>query len=287
MKIALVGSSGYIGEFLLNRFTNEPDIESVLKIDRNQESDAFLDLSDAERFEYDLLNGIDFVVFTAAISSPDKCAEDFENCWSVNVTGTTYFLQEAIKRHCKVLFFSSDAVFGDIPDAIYTEDSETQAYTPYGRMKKAVEDEFKNDPQFKAIRLSYVVSAKDRFIAYCLNCIKTGNTANIFHPFYRNVVVVSDVVDVVVFFVKHWSEYTPTFLNVSGKELVSRIRIADELNRLLGNKLKYTILIPDEEFFENRPHITQVQSLYMQYYGIIPDNSFTEKIKKELEVIKK
>ncbi len=36
MKVALVGSSGYIAEFILERFAEETEIESVLKIDRNE-----------------------------------------------------------------------------------------------------------------------------------------------------------------------------------------------------------------------------------------------------------
>lgn len=287
MKAALVGSSGYIAEFILKRFADEKEIESVLKLDRNPDSDAYIDLQEAEKFDYSLLDDVDYVVFTAAISGPDKCAEDFVNCWAINVTGTSYFIREAIKRECRVLFFSSDAVFGDIPGAIYTEESETKAYTPYGRMKKAVEDEFRENPFFKAIRLSYVASAKDRFVTYCLNCMNNGEAADIFHPFYRNVIVVSDVVDVVSYFAKHWDEYKPTFLNVAGKELVSRIRIADELNRHLGDKLKYTVSMPGAEFFTNRPRITQMQSIYMRKYGIIPDNTFTEKMAKELEEIEK
>lgn len=286
MRIALIGSSGYIAEFLLKRFEEEPKIETVLKIDRIPDADAHLDLAEAEQFDYGLLDDIEYIVFTAAISGPDKCTEEFDACWKINVTGTQYFIREAIKRNCRVLFFSSDAVFGDIPGMIYDEGSKTQAVTAYGRMKKAVEDEFKNEPLFKAIRLSYVASAKDRFYTYCLNCIRNGENADIFHPFYRNVIVVSDVVEVVIYFAFHWEEYKHTFLNVAGKELVSRIRMADELNRFNGGKLKYTVSVPDEEFFKNRPRITQMRSLYMQKYGIVPDNTFTEKIAKELEVLK-
>lgn len=285
MKAALVGSSGYIAQYILNRFAEEPEIESVLKIDRNEKTDAYLDLSEAEKFNYCLLDDVDYVIFTAAISGPDQCAKEYDACWKINVTGTIYFIREAIKHNCRVLFFSSDAAFGDIPGEIYDEESPTNAYTPYGKMKKAVEDEFKDNTLFKAIRLSYVASAKDRFITYCLNCIRNNEMADIFHPFYRNVIVVSDVVDIVTYFALHWSEYEPTFLNVAGKELVSRVRMADELNRFLGGRLKYTISMPGEEFFTNRPRITQMRSLYMQKYGIIPDNTFTEKISKELKEI--
>lgn len=286
MKAALVGSSGYIAEFILKRFAEEPEMESILKIDRTDEADAHVDLAEPEKFDYELLNDIDYVVFTAAISGPDQCAKEYDVCWKINVTGTGYFIREAIKRNCKVLFFSSDAAFGDIPGKIYDEESETKAYTPYGKMKKAVEDEFKNDQKFKAIRLSYVASAKDKYYTYLLNCIRANEVADIFHPFYRNTTVVSDVVDIVAYFALHWDEYEPTFLNVAGKELVSRVRMADELNRFMSGKLKYTISMPGEEFFTNRPRITQMKSLYMNKYRIVEDNTFTEKIARELKEIK-
>lgn len=282
MNVALVGSSGYIAGFLLKRFEEESHIDNVLKIDQSDSADAHLNLLEPEKFNYELLNDIDYIVFTAAISGPDKCAIDFDWCWSINVTGTSYFINQALMRNCKVLFFSSDAVFGDIPGMIYDENSETNAETPYGRMKKAVEDEFRDNPNFKAIRLSYVASAKDRFVSYCLNCIEKNETADIFHPFYRNVIIVSDVVDVVVWFSKHWDEYESFVLDVTGKELVSRVRIADEINRITGNTLKYTISTPGDDFYNNRPKITQMKSLYLQKYGILEDNTFTEKIKKEL-----
>lgn len=285
MNIAIVGSSGYIAGFLIERLSKEPNIEKVLKIDQKEDVDEFLNLLKADKFNYDSLNNIDLIIFTAAISGPDKCADEFDFCWKVNVAGTINFIENAIKRKCKVLFFSSDAAFGDIPGHIYTEESETKAITPYGKMKKAVEDKFKDNPSFKAIRLSYVVSARDRFVTYCLSCIRNGEVADVFHPFYRNCITVSDVVNVVLWLSQHWDEYKPFVLNVAGKELVSRVRIADEINRIFDNRLKYKVSAPGESFFKNRPMITQMKSLYIQEHKIIKDNTFTEKLQKELEDI--
>ena len=284
MKIAIVGSSGYIANFLIKRFESETSVEKILKIDQTDDADAYLNLLKPANFNYDVLNEIDYVVFTAAISGPDKCASDFDWCWSINVTGTSYFIREAIKKNCNVLFFSSDAVFGDVDGMIYDENSTTQAQTPYGRMKKAIEDEFKHNPHFKCIRLSYVASAKDRFVTYCMECVERGENADVFHPFYRNCIVVSDVVNVVWWFAMNWDKYPHFVLNVAGKELVSRVRIADEINRIIGGKLQYTISLPGGDFYKNRPRITQMRSLYLSEYGIIGENTFTEKIQKELKL---
>ena len=285
MNAAIVGSSGYIARYLLDRFEAEDGIGSVLKIDRTGDVDAFLDLESPESFDYALLDGVDYVVFTAAVSGPDRCAEEFDACWRINVTGTEVFIREALRRKCRVLFFSSDAVFGDVPGMVYDEESGTRAQTPYGRMKKAVEDAFRGEAGFKAIRLSYVASAGDRFISYCLNCARKGETAEIFHPFYRNVTVVSDVVEIVAWFAGHWEEYAPQFLNVAGPELVSRVRMADEVCEYLGGRLEYTISRPGEAFFRNRPKITRMRSLYLGQYRIVPEEPFSTKIRKELEGI--
>lgn len=285
MKIGIVGSDGYIAGYLLSHYRNSDYVEDILCIDMSEHADRFLDLEHPEAFDYNALNDLDYIVFTAAISGPDACADRFDACWAINVTGTKHFIREAIERQCRVLFFSSDAVFGDIPGAIYTENSQTNAQTPYGRMKKAVEDEFRQSPYFKAIRLSYVASAQDRFITYCKSCIQKGEVAEVFHPFYRNCIVVSDVVKVVEWMGLHWEEYLPVFLNVAGRELVSRIRIADELNRIYRDRLQYKMILPGENFYKNRPRITQMESIYLEKYAILQSESFTEKLQREMEGI--
>lgn len=281
MNIAVVGSSGYIGNFILDSLVKEKNINQILRIGRGNDLDVNLNLLVPEKFNYDCLNNIDCVIYTAAISSPDKCAEEFDISWSVNVKGTIYFINEAIKRKCKVLFFSSDAVFGDIPGYIYDEKSETKAKTAYGIMKKTIEDEFIGNNYFKVIRLSYVASVRDKFIKYCLNCMETNEIAEVFHPFYRNVITISDVVSTVIWFIKHWDEYEPFVLNVAGRELVSRVRIADELNRFFNGKLRYTIIRPEDGFYQNRPMVTQMKSLYVDRYSIFDNTNFTEKIQRE------
>ncbi len=283
MKIAIVGSEGYIAKFIISRYQTKQYVDEILCIDKSENADAYLDLEKPEDFDYSVLDQMDYIIFTAAISGPDACANDYEFCWNINVIGTEYFIKRAIDKKCKVLFFSSDAVFGDVPGMIYTEDSVTCASTPYGKMKKAIEDVYKTSKYFKAIRLSYVASAKDRFVSYCRSCIEKKEIAEVFHPFYRNCIVVSDVVDVVEWMGLHWEEYEPYVLNVAGNELVSRVRIADELNRIYNGRLQYKVISPEEKFYHNRPRITQMKSIYLTKYAILKSESFTEKIQREME----
>lgn len=283
MKIAVVGSSGYIAGYLINRFKNQQGITSILTIDRLN-ADQKLELLKAEEFDYNVLNDVDYVIFTAAISGPDQCADDFQTCWKINVEGTVTFIRYALSRNCRVLFLSSDAVFGDDDGKVFHEESPTCAVTAYGRMKKAVEDEFISERElFKAIRLSYVVSSHDKFIKYCLECIKNNSCAEVFHPFYRNCVTLSEVGDIIEWMICHSEDYPHRFLNAAGLELISRVRLADELNRHTGGMLRYQVTMPDREFFRNRPRITQMESRYLWTYEILKAKSFTERFRAELE----
>ena len=112
MNIAIVGSGGYIAGYLMQRLDKDPKVKSVLKIGKRKESDIILDLEYPENFDYQRLKEIDYIIFTAAISSPDKCASDFNFCWKINVIGTNYFMHKALDYGCRVIFFSSDAVYG-------------------------------------------------------------------------------------------------------------------------------------------------------------------------------
>lgn len=282
-KIAIVGSEGYISKFLIENLSKDNDILRVDKID--SPDIVFLDLAHPEKFDYNLLHNINFVIFTAAISGPDMCANEYDFCWNINVEGTSYFIKKAIEKQCKVLFFSSDAVFGEGVNNIFDENSITAASTPYGKMKKEIEDRFRHEIGFKAIRLSYVVSIKDKFVSYCMKCIQGNEIAEIFHPFYRNCITITDVVKVVEYLCTKWDDYEHTFLNIAGIELVSRIRIADEISRKF-NKFQYRIVTPNKDFFKNRPAITQMQSNYLYKLAIIEETSFTDKIKRELEEVK-
>lgn len=282
MKIALVGSSGYISGFIKERLGKE---HQIIKIDQTGEIDHFLDLNHAEDFDYDVLNDVDQVIFPAAISSPDLCEKEYEMCWKINVEGTGTFIENALNRNIRVLFFSSDAVYGDHPDREFNEGSETNASTAYGKMKKAIEDRFKGDLNFKAIRLSYVVSARDKFTKYALSCREKGEVCEVYDPFYRNCITVSDVVNCIEWLICHWEEYEPSFLNIAGRDLVSREDIVKAINTLSDQKIEYKVVYPGDSFYDCRPKKTFMKSIYLFRYHILEDESFMEKMRKEFQGI--
>jgi len=278
MNIGIIGSSGYISSFLIDRLNNH----KIIKFDKNGDYDYFLDLENTNDFDSNIFDDLEFIIFTAAISSPDLCEKEYEKCWDINVKGTAYIIEEAINHKCKVLFFSSDAVFGDHKDLIFDEESKTDASTAYGKMKKEIEDIFKSNSLFKAIRLSYVVSNRDKFTNYVLSCLKNNQVCEVYDPFYRNCITISDVLDVVEWLINHWENFNHTFINIASKELIGREDIVKVINEIYDNKLEYKVIKPDESFYKCRPAYTNMKSLYLKEYKILDDLSFFNKIKKEL-----
>lgn len=278
-NIAIVGSTGYIGKQLMG-FLKKLDI-NIIEINRKNN----FDLEEPERFDYSILNKCDFIIVMAAISSPDFCKDQYEKAYAVNVIGTKYLVKEAIERNCKVIFFSSDSVYGADKGVPFDEATQTQANTAYGLMKKEIEDEFVSISLFKAIRLSYVISSNDKFTKYLSDCLSKNQIAEVFHPFYRNCIMIDEVIESVVWLLNNWDDFESTFLNVCGNELISRVNIADEFNRISNNRANYKIVKPDEKFFDNRPKTTEMTSKYL--INILKDSnkSFSTRLRSQLKDI--
>lgn len=276
VNIAIVGSNGYIGSRLKILGVN------VIEISRKNNTSCGLDLEQPESFDYEILNDCKYVLFTAAISSPDYCVSEYQKAYNINVNGTKHFIYEALKRDCKVIFFSSDSVYGEDIGVPFDELSKACANTAYGSMKKEIEDNFSRYSQFKAIRLSYVISSDDKFTKYLLECRKKDEVADIFHPFYRNCITLDEVVEAVTWLLNNWDDFDSQLLNICGRELISRVNFIDEFNRLSDLKVKYRVVLPDDKFFENRPQITEMTSVYLNKILHGFNNPFSTRLKSQL-----
>ncbi len=271
-KVYLVGSSGYLGGKLRQHLQKDYSLCCL-----GRDTVCRLDLNLPQYFDYSMLDR-DTVLFAAAISSPDLCAADYGQAFQVNVEGTGSFIEEAIKRECRVLFFSSDAVYG-FYDGIADENTVTTGQTAYGKMKKEIEDRFLGSPLFKSLRLSYVFSTEDKYTSYLLDCAEKGITAEVYHPFYRSAISVADVIDTVRWLITHWWKFEHPFLNLCGSELVSRVRIADTVKQQIAPGLLYQIIVPEGDFYKNRPAVLEMNSLYLDQIIDVQER-FTQKVKK-------
>jgi nucleoside-diphosphate-sugar epimerase len=256
-KYFVIGGRGYVGAALSSAI---PDGVFGFAT-ASSESDGFLCLRLEASQDYGNLpiaDG-DVVFLTAAISAPDICAHDHDRAWAVNVTGTSAFIDSAIARGGRVIFFSSDTVYGEREDDL-DERAECEPAGEYAGMKHDVERRFAGNPSFKAIRLSYVFSREDKFTKYLAGCSQRNEEAELFHPFFRAIVHRDDVVDGALALAQRWDEFPQTIINFGGPKVLSRINFADCLRQVVFPSLKYRVIEPEDDFFKNRPRVIAMSS---------------------------
>ncbi|MDX9743095.1 MAG: sugar nucleotide-binding protein [Arcobacteraceae bacterium] len=258
MKKIIIGKNGFIAKQLLQR-----NVYQVTSSELNCKETNYLDLNNPEIFDYTKLDENTKIIFLAAVSSPDECNKNYGNSYEVNVSGTRYFIKEAIKRGAKVLFFSSDVVYGNRIEKV-DEDSETNPFGNYAKMKDEVEKTFEGEKNFKVFRLSYVLSKEDKYLSYLKNCIDKNEVAEVFHPFTRKVVYIEDVLQSIENIIERWDKFQNQKFNICGEEDISRKDIADFYNDTVENKLKYSITKPNEKFWEARPKDINITSMYLE-----------------------
>lgn len=262
LRFVITGSTGLVGDGL-RRFLGAR--YPVLALSRGcPEGDGSVpfDLLHISDFDFSCIGENDVVAHTAAISSPDICAKDPQLARAVNVDGTIAFIDGCRKRGASVLFFSTDLVFG--PGKGLDEDSPYHPVGEYAAMKREVESHFAADDGVKVVRLSYVVSVRDKFTAYLAACARRGVPAEIFDPLYRSAVALEDVCRAVEAIGSKWDVLGWPAVNLCGPTLLSRQNIADIYTRVVDGALRYSVIYPGEEFFKYRPEVVELASNYLQ-----------------------
>lgn len=256
-NLFIVGVSGYVGSVLFAAANKTGSAIGTSSLGGNDHLPLRLDAP--SEFDYDRIRPGDVVMLTAAISAPDICAREYGQAWSVNVTGTSSFIESVIDRGARVIFFSSDTVYGERK----VEFDETASCNPageYAEMKREVEQRFTGNASFKAIRLSYVFSREDKFSRYLAGCAERNEVAHLFHPFFRAFVHRDDVVEGVLALAKHWDEVPEQVINFGGPQVLSRIDFAECLREFHLHDLRFKVTEPGADFFKNRPRVIAMTS---------------------------
>ncbi len=260
MKIIIVGASGYLGRKIFAKATELG--KAIGTSTTGSFSLVQLDLSEADRFDYTILESGDLVLLAAAISSPDICAKEHQRAWLANVAGTSIFIDRALAAGARVAFFSSDTVYGE-KDKTFGEEESCSPLGEYAIMKHEIEQRYLGIEGFKTLRLSYIFSAEDKFTKYLLQCARSVVTAEIFAPFDRAVIYRDDVVEASLNLAKQWNQINSQVINFAGPSVVSRVDFAKTIIQAAGLSLDLKIIEPEPEFFAKRPHIINMTSTHL------------------------
>lgn len=257
MKFIVIGATGYIGKPL---FEYAKKLATTIGTSSRGDDELMsLKLDASLDFNYGVIEEGDLVLLTAAISAPDICANEHDRAWAVNVDGTAKFITNVINRGAKVIFFSSDTVYGETSDE-FDEAKDTKPAGEYAQMKNALEKQFMGNPLFKAIRLSYVFSREDKFTKYLINCAEKNEEAELFHPFYRAIIHRDDLIEGIIALAQKWDGFPQQVINFGGPQLLSRVQFAEKVRDSVLPQLKFQVTEPDAAFFKNRPRIIAMAS---------------------------
>ncbi len=277
-KIIIIGASGYLGRSLYAniKMVGLPYGTSTIGADGLLP----LRLDEPDKFDYGIIDTATVVLVTAAISAPDICANEHDRAWAVNVTGTSEFISKVMMQGGRVIFFSSDTVYGERGDE-FNEQENCNPAGEYAEMKREVEKRFLGNPLFKTIRLSYVFSREDKFTKYLTACSQTGEVAEIFHPFYRAVIYRDDVVKGAIALAQRWDEFPQNIINFGGSEVLARTEFAEILRDLGLPSLRFRVTEPEADFFKNRPKVIKMASPILLSLLGHPPNTLREATKIE------
>lgn len=261
VKFIIVGASGFVGKHLNAKlYKNYDCIGTSTKLITGL---VKFDLQNPLEFDFKLISHDTVIYFLASISSPDECNNNINYVKKINVIGTCAFIEKAISLGAKVIFFSSDIIYGHQKQ----EFKETAPVNPignYAEMKREVEEYFSGESNFKSLRLSYIFSRDDKFTNYLLECLHNNKEAVLFDPFDRSVIYREDVLEGAMALAFRWKEFPQQVLNFGGPQNISRVEYAKELiDSKILTELRYRIEEPDEGFFNSRPRQINMKSPFL------------------------
>lgn len=256
--IFITGKTGLIAGRLAKKLSNQ-------NLDVKLLSHNEMNLLSPKEFDYSNIQKNDFVINLAAVSSPDLCETDYQNAKKINFDGTKIFIENCLGQGAKVLFFSSDAVYGESAgDEVFNENSSPHPRGKYGEMKLAIEKEFENNENFRVFRLSYVFSKDDKVTSYYQKCSEENRIAEIYEPYSRNMIYIEDVVAASENLMENFERFNFKIINLGGPKNLSRSDLGD-LYRLYVNKnFQYNVIYPGDKFYAYRAKNIYLKSLYLK-----------------------
>lgn len=204
-RILLFGSNGLVGSRLAEYFLDKKKIE-LLCASSNKSSIvpdvAYtpIDISDKRQVK-EIINDFypDYIINTAAFTNVDKCEDEKEKAWKINVEGVENisFYARALDVH--LIHFSSDYIF-DGEDGPYSENDRPNPINYYGRTKLAAENTVKTSPgKWTILRINVPYgsspSNKNDFVKWTFNTLSKKEPVRIVTDQINNPTFIEDILD--------------------------------------------------------------------------------------------
>jgi len=201
MRLLIIGGSGLLGSVLIDYALPKHEIfstynkNSILKDDVNWTQ---IELLDDRNKITDLIDTIrpQCVIHTAAHPSVDLCEKDPEVANRLHVDITKDISISCKKNNSKLIYLSTDAVFGGQLDKRYIETDRSNPINHYGKTKLAAEKiilDANSDNVVLRTAVIYGWHKKSRFTNWILEYLKDGKTVDPYIDQFNTPTLVDDL----------------------------------------------------------------------------------------------
>jgi dTDP-4-dehydrorhamnose reductase len=204
MKIIITGSNGYLGQHLTD-FLSKRNFD-VIALSRGENKNTItpnliyfpIDLTNRESVTK-IVTQIqpDIIIHNAAMSKPDVCDNNKEECLLQNVTSTEYLLNAASTIGCYFIYVSTDFIFGE--NGPHSEDEKPNPLNFYGQSKFIAEELVKKSGlSYNIMRPVFIYgpasnNMKPTFLHWVKNNLEQGKRIKVVNDQRRTPTYVYDI----------------------------------------------------------------------------------------------
>ena len=225
MRILIVGASGFIGDYLIRRLRHNADLE-VTSTYHNRETQGIdqswhrTEITDHQRLEQVFSQARpDVVVLLAAIADVGTAERAPGRATEVNVDGAAHVARLCTQHQAKLIFLSSEYVFGG-DRGNYREDDSPDPNTHYGWTKWQAELVVAREAaQWSIVRTSLVygwpLPGRRNLATVIIDRLKSGETYEGDTRTYRTPIYVEHLTEGITQLV---ADYHPGIFHIGGAD---------------------------------------------------------------------
>lgn len=263
MKILVTGFNGQLGYDVVRKISSDDECVGVDIQD--------FDITDkAQTMEYIKNYHPDAVVHCAAYTAVDKAEDDAENCYKVNVIGTKNIAEACKETDAKMLYVSTDYVYGGKGNEPIEPTAQTDPQNVYGKTKLEGEEAVRNIlEKYFIVRTSWVFGINgNNFVKTMLRLAESRDVLNVVDDQVGSPTYTPDLAELIVKMIATSAYGT---YNATNEGFCSWAEFASEIMKQ-GNKATKINPIPSSEYptRATRPLNSRLSKECIADFGCLP-----------------
>jgi len=236
MRVIITGANGFLGQHL-SLFLQDKSI-AVIATGRgpcriefnNPPTINYVEANITNALEVDKLlseNAPDWVIHCAAMSKPNDCHFNQEECILQNVTATNYIINSCKYSGANLLYLSTDFIFGE--NGPHSEEDIPLPLNFYGESKLKAEKLVKNSGLHWAIVRPVLIYGKQlpgtppSFLQWVKNSLEKKQPIKVVNDQFRTPTLVTDICEGIYSIIQHDEQGV---FHLSGNEILTPYQMA-------------------------------------------------------------